>query len=338
MKGWVKIQRGIIRHRVFQDAEEFKLWVYLLLKAEHKPRNITVNNKIFRVERGQVYLSYSQISIDCHIDITKLKRIIARLKQERMVTTTINDKRTLITVINFNKHQANNEHSWIKIKRATLGHYIFGDPEYLKCWLYMLIKAEHSSKIRRVNDSEVKVERGQHATTYTHLQAATGISRRMLQKIFLFLKNNSMMDTRDFRKFTLFTITNFNKHQQSEPIKIRHRYAGDTRGSKNRQLQANFGAPKKNKNYQDKKERKEKENQYVPSEQEILKKREAGRVTNHPASGFAINELAKKLSSDTKPQLPPPVLNEVKVKKVYTPEEIQARTDYFIRTGLIPED
>lgn len=43
--GWIKLYRDITEHWIFQDAEYFKAWVWLIMIANHEDSVILFNKK-----------------------------------------------------------------------------------------------------------------------------------------------------------------------------------------------------------------------------------------------------------------------------------------------------
>jgi len=53
MPGWIKIERGMKNHWIFQDPEYLRAWIVLLLEVNYSPGKILIKRKLFHYERGE---------------------------------------------------------------------------------------------------------------------------------------------------------------------------------------------------------------------------------------------------------------------------------------------
>ena len=54
MAGWIKINRKIIEHWLWQDAERLKWWLDLLFMASWEERKTTHDAHLITLQRGQM--------------------------------------------------------------------------------------------------------------------------------------------------------------------------------------------------------------------------------------------------------------------------------------------
>lgn len=57
MAGWIKINRKIIEHWLWQDAERLKWWLDLLFMASWEERKTTHDAHLITLQRGQMVAS-----------------------------------------------------------------------------------------------------------------------------------------------------------------------------------------------------------------------------------------------------------------------------------------
>lgn len=57
MQGWIKINREIVNHWLWSDAERLKWWLDLLLMANEKDENVMHDSHLFVLQRGQMIAS-----------------------------------------------------------------------------------------------------------------------------------------------------------------------------------------------------------------------------------------------------------------------------------------
>lgn len=101
MNGYIKLHRSIMDWRWYDDPNTFRLFVHLLLKANHAPkewRNV-------KVERGQVITSLARLHEELGISIQALRTSLKRLKITGEITKQSTSAYTLINIVNYEKYQ-----------------------------------------------------------------------------------------------------------------------------------------------------------------------------------------------------------------------------------------
>jgi G3E family GTPase len=98
---FIKLDRNILNWRWFHDANTLKVWIYILAKANVKPRdfeNITI-------ERGQFVTSYANMAKELDMSVQSVRTALNHLKLTNEVTSTSTSKYTLISVLNYSLYQ-----------------------------------------------------------------------------------------------------------------------------------------------------------------------------------------------------------------------------------------
>lgn len=121
-KGFIKLNRSIFEHWIFQDAEKFRAFVDLIQLARWKDEKILIDNKVVTVPRGSYYTSELKLAARWGWGRYKTRNFIKLLENEKMITKIGTTKGTMLTIENYsfyqddtttvcttNKHQANNE-------------------------------------------------------------------------------------------------------------------------------------------------------------------------------------------------------------------------------------
>ena len=104
-KGWIKIERSIIDHWIFQDAEYLRAWMMILILANHKDVVTLVNKIPTLVPRGSFHSSLTKLATLLGWDKRTLVRFLAHLETEQMLTTTRTTNGTTFFVVNYGKYQ-----------------------------------------------------------------------------------------------------------------------------------------------------------------------------------------------------------------------------------------
>lgn len=109
---------------------------------------------------------------------------------------------------------------YIKLHRKLLDSYQFSNPDYLKIWIWLLLKANYKNSVAsiKVNSgyADILIERGQlifgRSTAAKELNLDESKIYRVLQK----LKNDNSIDLKSNNKFTIVTICKFDDYNSLE--------------------------------------------------------------------------------------------------------------------------
>ena len=107
-EGWISLHRKILKNAVFQDPVTFRLWIYLLLKANHKPKRVIFNGEEITVERGQLVTGLQSL---CDNTATSLRQVRTRLwslQRASMIERKTSNRFSIITILNYSHYQDSN--------------------------------------------------------------------------------------------------------------------------------------------------------------------------------------------------------------------------------------
>ncbi len=103
--GWVKLYRKITLKGYYNKSQYVHLWVHLLLKANHAPKEFMWNNQIILVKEGQFITGRKELSKQTGISETTIERILSLLESEHQIGQQKTTKYRLITIINWKDYQ-----------------------------------------------------------------------------------------------------------------------------------------------------------------------------------------------------------------------------------------
>lgn len=103
--GWIKIQRSILDHWIWQDAQKFHWWIELLFMANWEKKKVVVGNTIVEVERGQMIASNSFLMERWGVCTHTVRNFLRLLEADGMITQTTYPKFNIITICNYDKYQ-----------------------------------------------------------------------------------------------------------------------------------------------------------------------------------------------------------------------------------------
>lgn len=106
--GWFKFYRRIFDNPICtKDAEHFFVWCYLLAEAEFEDgERVLFQNEEITLKKGQLLRTINQIANDLHIKEMKVYRILKLLENEKQIVKQTSNKKTLITVLNWEEYQS----------------------------------------------------------------------------------------------------------------------------------------------------------------------------------------------------------------------------------------
>lgn len=120
MKGYVKLHREIEDHWLWLNPQHLRAWLYLLFEAAWEPKTIPWGkNETVTLERGQVATTIRKLMgrwgyyAEATLDFLKV------LEAQGMITRQTSSKMTIITIVNYDKYQFDEDSAERKPKRKS---------------------------------------------------------------------------------------------------------------------------------------------------------------------------------------------------------------------------
>lgn len=106
-KGWVKIDRSLADHWLYNDKPFNKsmAWIDLIILADHKTHITMWRGNPTEFKRGDVNISISELAERWGWDRRKVKRFLKCLEDGSMVVLKVTRKRTIIKLVNYGIYQ-----------------------------------------------------------------------------------------------------------------------------------------------------------------------------------------------------------------------------------------
>nr|WP_294713472.1 DNA replication protein DnaD [Prevotella sp.] len=106
MAGWIKINRKIIEHWLWQDAERLKWWLDLLFMASWEERKTTHDAHLITLQRGQMVASIGYLKDRWGKNHQTILKFLKTLETEGMITRKVLYRQTaIITICNYESYQ-----------------------------------------------------------------------------------------------------------------------------------------------------------------------------------------------------------------------------------------
>lgn len=107
--GWISIHRKIQDNLIWEDKpfSRGQAWIDLLLLANHEDRQVLFNGNAIQVKRGEKITSLRQLSDRWGWSITKVKKFLNLLSDEKMISYKSDSKKTVYSIVNYEVYQDN---------------------------------------------------------------------------------------------------------------------------------------------------------------------------------------------------------------------------------------
>ena len=99
--GFISLHRKILEWEWYSDQNTFRIFIHLLLKANHKDNKY----KGFMIKRGQLTTSLTSLETELKIGKQSIRTSLNRLKKTSEINTQTNTRFTLITICNYESYQ-----------------------------------------------------------------------------------------------------------------------------------------------------------------------------------------------------------------------------------------
>ena len=116
-QGWIKLDRAICDHWIFDDAWKFRAWIDLLLLANHEDKKVNIDNMVFTCRRGELLRSLDSLARRWRVDRSKIRRFLMLLQDHSMVLLTNEKKMTRITICKYESYQGERNADETQLKR-----------------------------------------------------------------------------------------------------------------------------------------------------------------------------------------------------------------------------
>lgn len=104
-KGFIKLDRSIFEHWIFQDAEKFRAFVDLIQLARWKDEKLLIGNEVVIIPRGSYYTSELKLAERWGWSRNKTREFLKLLENEKMITKKGTPKGTTLTIENYRVYQ-----------------------------------------------------------------------------------------------------------------------------------------------------------------------------------------------------------------------------------------
>ena len=101
MSGWIKIHRKILDWEWYDDSNTFRLFMHLILKANHKDKNY----RGILVKTGSLLTGRDLLSIETGLSVQQVRTCLERLKSTNEITINSSRQGTIIQIVKYKDYQ-----------------------------------------------------------------------------------------------------------------------------------------------------------------------------------------------------------------------------------------
>ena len=105
MIGWIKIHRKFLDWEWFNKSEAVHLFMYLVLKANHKDGQW----QGIDIKKGQFVTSFGKISSDTGISLQTIRTLLKKFEKTNEINIKTTNKFTIVTLCKYECYQQENE-------------------------------------------------------------------------------------------------------------------------------------------------------------------------------------------------------------------------------------
>lgn len=116
---------------------------------------------------------------------------------------------------------------WVKLHRSITDHWVFEDAEFFRCWMLMIMDANHQTKKHMFNGSLMTIERGQFIFGLEAYNRKTGMTIARLRRLLSMLETEGMINRQKTNKFSLISIVKYEDYQSDDRQKTSKTQADD---------------------------------------------------------------------------------------------------------------
>lgn len=105
INGFIKLDRAIFKHWIFQDAEKFKAFIDLIQLMRFKEEKLNIGNEIVIIPRGSCYTSELKLGERWGWSRKRVRSFLGLLEGEGMVQRKGTTKGTTLSLVNYSFYQ-----------------------------------------------------------------------------------------------------------------------------------------------------------------------------------------------------------------------------------------
>lgn len=117
MSGWIKLDREITSHWIFEDSWKFRNWIDLLTLVNHSEQKVNIKGIVLTCCRGETLCSLDTFAKRWKCDKSKVRRFLKLLEADSMIVLKSEHLTTRVTICNYDTYQGERNADETQTKR-----------------------------------------------------------------------------------------------------------------------------------------------------------------------------------------------------------------------------
>lgn len=199
MSDWIKIHRSILESYSFANPVSFKIWAWMLLKANYKtsfaPLKIGKGTISVKIERGQFIFGRNKAEKELNIDGSTIYRTLQKFEELKQIKIEASSQYSIITICNYDFYQSKQDQDEQPTNNLRTGN-------------------EQPTNSTRTTDEHIKEELESKEKIFNNKPIASDfnglpdINRGMVYQLVKITKNITLSDTDIDDLWEVFKIQN----------------------------------------------------------------------------------------------------------------------------------
>jgi len=105
MEGWIKLNRKLISHWIWENDRYFKAWIYCLFRANFTDNKVLIGSELNELKVGEFITSINHFARDTGLSEQGVRTFWKLLENDQMINKQSTSKSTKITVCNYKHYQ-----------------------------------------------------------------------------------------------------------------------------------------------------------------------------------------------------------------------------------------
>ena len=208
MQGWIRLPRNIQETKVYNSIYDFKLFLHLLLVAQHT--DTIYEDEI--VKRGCLSSSYKELSKQTGLKEQEVFDAIARLIDWKEIKVDNEMGKLRISILKYEKYQDKDmEQGWVKIYRNIVDWVWYKNVNTLYVFLYLIVNVNYRDSCR---NNSIVLE-GSCVTSVREITEVTCLSCKEVRNALENIKSSNNITWKRCGRYTIYSVVNYSKWQSS---------------------------------------------------------------------------------------------------------------------------
>lgn len=149
MSGWIKIHRKLLEWEWYDDTNTFRLFMHLLLKANHKDKNYRGE----LLKAGTVLTGRELLAKETGLSVRQVRTALTKLESTNELTSKKTSKGTKIQIVNYTKYQLTTNETTnerpTNDQQTTTNKNVKNNKEVFRAFAHLTLTVEEFEKLEQ---------------------------------------------------------------------------------------------------------------------------------------------------------------------------------------------